>query len=388
MPKTIQYTTDDFILLSKQKYGENKFDYSMVNVTKWKEPVSLKCNDCGNSYMQLPIYHLGDKCKGCKYCSPKKEYVVESRRLTTEQFVEKAIAVHGDKYDYSKTVYVLSDQKVIIHCKTCSEDFQQTPNGHLDGRGCTACGINKRSVAQRKKQIIFLADIERVHPGKFDTSQVNYINDKTKVDLKCLQCGNEFSALPNNLLSGNGCTPCSIVRRGESRTKTTEQFVKKANEIHNERYDYSETVYVKAKVKCTIICNMCRRKFEQNPDAHLQGRGCPFCRESSGERTIERVLKGMGIEYERQKKFEDCKNVMPLPFDFFVAGKGCIEFNGEQHYRVVPYWGGEAKFEMIQLRDAIKHNYCVLKNIPFLVIPYTEKDVEGAVTRFVESLKQ
>ena len=60
----------------------------------------------------------------------------------TDKFIEKAKHVHGDKYDYSKTVYEHNLKEVIIICKKCGE-FEQVPKSHLKGMGCSRCCNSK-----------------------------------------------------------------------------------------------------------------------------------------------------------------------------------------------------------------------------------------------------
>ena len=86
----------------------------------------------------------------------------------------------------------------------------------------------------------------------------------------------------------------------------------------------------------------------------------------------------IGIHYQRQFKFDNCKNKRLLPFDFaiFPHGKkmGLVEFHGEQHYRPIPYWGGKKKFDQVQKNDLIKQKFANTEGIPLLIIPFTEID--------------
>ena len=122
-------------------------------------------------------------------------------RLTTQEFISRARTVHGDNYGYAFSVYQSTRKKVYIHCPEHGM-FKQTPNHHVNGRGC---------------------------PGCFGTEK--YTNDS---------------------------------------------FIKKAREIHGDFYDYSCVEYVNSQTKIKIVCNY-HGVFEQNPNNHLRGRGCPSC---------------------------------------------------------------------------------------------------------------
>ena len=63
------------------------------------------------------------------------------KRLTQEEFIARAIAIHGDKYDYSKSLYVNSRTDVLIRCNRCGKIFPQNPQSHLTGKGCRACAM-------------------------------------------------------------------------------------------------------------------------------------------------------------------------------------------------------------------------------------------------------
>ena len=129
-----------------------------------------------------------------------------------------------------------------------------------------------------------------------------------------------------------------------------------------------------------IICNK-HDVFEQTPSKHLSGNGCPICRESKGENIISNYLKNENISFIRQYKFSDCKNVLQLPFDFYIPILNlCIEFNGIQHYEEVKGWGGIKKLKRQIVNDNIKQKYCHNNSIKLLVIKYNEDVVEKLKT--------
>ena len=105
------------------------------------------------------------------------------KRLTTEEFIEKARAIHGDKYDYSKVVYKTSQEKVIIVCPKHGE-FLQRPNCHLNGAGCPKCCNNTKKTAES-----FIEDARAIHGDKYDYSKVEYVNNKIPVCIICPKHG-------------------------------------------------------------------------------------------------------------------------------------------------------------------------------------------------------
>ena len=103
-------------------------------------------------------------------------------------------------------------------------------------------------------------------------------------------------------------------------------------------YDYCDVKYVNAISKVEIICDK-HGTFNQTPNNHLSGKGCPICRMSHGETQIRNYLSDRNIDFEIQFRFKDCRNKLPLPFDFYLPKHNlCIEYDGEQHFRENKIW--------------------------------------------------
>ena len=117
---------------------------------------------------------------------------------------------------------------------------------------------------------IFIKNAKNVHGDKYDYSKVEYVNAHTKVCIICLEHG-EFWQTPSNHLSGKGCILCANVKK-----ITTEEFIKRAKEVHGNKYDYSKVEYINNKIKVCIICPI-HGEFWQMPINHLLGRGCKVC---------------------------------------------------------------------------------------------------------------
>ncbi len=121
-----------------------------------------------------------------------------------------------------------------------------------------------------------------------------------------------------------------------------------------------------------IICKK-HGIFMQLTSYHLRGIGCPICQESKGEKIISNFLKNKNIKFKREKRFSDCRNILPLPFDFFLPNYNiCIEFDGKQHFIQHKTW---SNLEEIQKRDKIKNIYCEKNNIILYRFNYKEIDI-------------
>ena len=215
-------------------------------------------------------------------------------KLTTEEFIAKAKAVHGDKYDYSKVEYVDSTTKVCIGCKKHG-DFWQKPNIHLQGKGCFKCGREKIATSSRKSLEQFLQDAKRIHGDRYNYSKVELVNYQTKVIIICPVHG-EFTQSPTLHLQGSGCPKCGNER--ESLRMTTEGFIQKAKQIHGDRYDYSKVEYVGNKAKVCIICKE-HGEFWQEARMHLSGCGCPICAGRKKMRTYDFIKKARSVHGDR-----------------------------------------------------------------------------------------
>ena len=115
----------------------------------------------------------------------------------------------------------------------------------------------------------------------------------------------------------------------------------------------------------------------------LSFNGCPMCNSSMGEKAISKFLDNYNIKYQREYRFKDCRNVFPLPFDFYIKDLNiCIEYDGIQHFECTKGWNKyEDRIKYIQNNDAIKNNYCVDKNIRLIRIPYTKLDTISNVLK-------
>lgn len=187
----------------------------------------------------------------------------ENSRLTTDEFLIKSKKIHGDVYDYSKTVYELSTKKVIITCKKHG-DFLQTPNSHLKGNGCKVCWDEKRNQYGLTFND-FLKRAKEVHGDKYVYSKTNFVNMLTNVTITCKIHG-DFIQTPNSHINGKqGCRKCWYDKVGLNKRQSEEEFINKSNKIHNFKYDYSKVNYSMNKEKVLIICN------KKNSDGEIHG---------------------------------------------------------------------------------------------------------------------
>ena len=280
-----------FIEKAKKVHGE-KYDYSKVQYGGSQEPVVIVCPEHGD-FIQKPANHV--RGNGCPVCGSLKKNVL--RRMANEDFLEKAVSAHGSKYDYSKTKYTISRNKVTIICPEHGE-FTMLPLAHLHGQGCPKCA--GRNLTTRD----ILEKFKAVHGSKYDYSKTVYTKMHDKVTVICPEHG-EFQITPSKHILGQGCVKCGMEERRIKQYKDTASFVEAAKNIHGDKYGYSKTNYVSVREPVTITCEK-HGDFQQIPNDHLCGHGCPKCGVviSYGENElygfISKTYKGIVIRNSRE----------------------------------------------------------------------------------------
>jgi len=195
-----------------QIHGD-KYDYSLVNYKDNSTKITIICHRHG-VFDQTPKIHK--KGSGCPRCS--KNYFDGEEKL-----VNKFNKIHNNKYDYSNMVYKNDMSKIDIICRSHGL-FSQIVNNHLNGKGCPKCGKHKTKIKQRLSKEEFIEKSINIHGSKYNYSLVDYINNSTKVKIKCDKHG-YFYQIPKNHLLGKGCSKCNF-SKGEMKI---ENYLKKNN---------------------------------------------------------------------------------------------------------------------------------------------------------------
>ena len=242
------------------------------------------------------------------------------RKLTTQEFIDRARAIHGDKYGYAFSVYQDSKTKLTVYCQEHGL-FKQKPNSHLNGNGCPGCFGKKKHTNES-----FISSAIKVHgETTYDYSMVEYLSAHQKVVIVCPTHGT-FKQKPNQHLNGNGCPVCADTKH------TTESFIQKAREVHGENsYNYSLVEYVSNRIKVVVQCEE-HGEFEQTPANHLQGQGCPGCAKYGFDRTkpaslyvlrsdCGRYMK-IGITHNPKQRYNKLKRDTPFSFKRIELIKG------------------------------------------------------------------
>ena len=292
-----------------------------------------------------PHHHM-NRGQGCSEC----------KKMGLDGFLQKAALIHGNKYDYSEVIYINNKTKVKIICPN-HDEFYIRVNDHINGSiGCAECTYDRF----RKTKEEFIKESLLIHNYKYDYSMVfDFKSNKEKVIIRCPNHG-KFKQRVDMHLRGQGCNDC--------RKVNFEDFIKECLIIHGGLYDYTKCSFTKVSDKIIITCRK-HGDFTQRASSHKEGQGCPVCRISTGESKVLKWLKDNNINYKPQKTFEGCVYIRELKFDFYLPDYNiCIEYNGEQHYKIVDFWGGVDGLVARKKRDNIKKKYCLDNDIELLII--------------------
>lgn len=277
----------------------------------------------------------------------KEGYVLVSKEYIRKRDKLEMICPNGHKINLSFDCFSKGVR--------CGECYKKNPR------------ISRRQTLEEVKHIV-----ESVEGYELLSTEYNP-NKKIKVKHNC---GNEYEVTLNNFKRGERCSVCRIKENAEKRS-ISKEYVEK--EIKKEEYlVISFEDFKKSDDKLKLKCPK-GHIFKTSWNSFQQGSRCPYCKTSKGENKIKDFLDSENIIYYQQYKFEDCKNNRSLPFDFYLPKYNtCIEYDGEQHYKLTNFSGNmtikeqEVRLEYYKQNDNIKTQYCQNNNIKLIRIPYWE----------------
>ena len=339
-------------------------------------------NKCGYGWKVTPLrFNRGQRCP---ICSKKPKDSAE--RLAYEVLID----TNNNWYlDYNtKSDIFLTSRVNLINWKT-GESVNLTWNKFRVG------GINdssfkylvssiKNNSVKKRVQLTKLA-ISKITPPlvfkhHFD-SIVNgnymllspYQGSNKKIKVKHLVCGNTYWVRQDKFINeGQRCAWCASHHSIQS-------YSKRLSDVSKSRYILiNNNEFKNSKSYATYLCTRCGRRFKQRADLMLQGYGCPYCNQSTGERLVDRVLSQVYQLEESQDFYYGYVLPNKLHLDFYLPSSNlAIEYDGKQHYVPVDYFGGEEGFKKIQDRDRKKDKYCKEYGIKLIRIPYTINTYRG-----------
>lgn len=428
---------EDWLRRVNEKW-KGLYDYSKVDYLNMVTPVTIHCNKHNLDFTQIPRQHLVHP--GCPKCYS------ENFSSNTEEFIERAKRVHGDRYDYSKVKYERSDTPVTIICKVHGE-FEQRPNNHLKGQNCPYCVGAKTVNTETRPHNPALAEkimnfIKNEFPNEADNISVKYcVIGDSPATLHCKVHG-DFIINPHTLFRKRTVGVCKKCSRNNDKYKLA--FIEKSKKIHGDTIDYSKLDMTdkKVKLRCKIHdewfeqdkrnhlmysgCKKCilekasltqdefiakskdmhgdkydyskvnyinnrtpvtiicpeHGEFKQLPYEHTRGKGCNTCACSYGHKKADLFLNSLGINYEKEFRFKEYL----YRYDFYIPDvKLLIEIDGDLH-RADGYT--PSALEKRKALDKFKDDLAVANNMHLIRVDYlTSRGADAMLEDLIRQLR-
>lgn len=315
-----------FLVKAKLVYG-NLYIYSKSEYVANKKPITIICKFHGE-FISTPNRHLAGR-GGCPKCHPNS-------KLHQSDFIARCEQIFDRKYDYSLVEYSNLRSKIAIVCPVHGKFFQKALS-HLQGHGCTKCVDRQISF----DDFLVRANVKHNYLYEYIPFQKH---DKQKVNIICPIHG-LFEQNIFNHLNGNGCQKCFI----DSEKLTTTQFIEKSQQVHGNKYDYSESKYVNNETKLIIICPE-HGSFLQRPYNHWQGVNCPKCAKGISQSEI-RWLDALNIPKEFRSQSIKIGGKLFKPDAIDMLNKIIYEFYGD-------FWHGNPDiYSKDQINPATKTTF-------------------------------
>lgn len=357
-----------FIEKAKAKYPD--YDYTKVEYKDRDTAVTLICPKHGE-FMIRPRTLFGKdhdrKPHGCWECYGMKK----PSSYTSEMFKKDVLVIYGEKYVFHWEDYKCKDSQIRVECKLHGE-HKISANTILNGTACVYCNgrlypkdwIKNAKAAHGDKYIY-----DESKPPRIKSDRIRY---------KCSIHGWQESRYDCHVEQKCGCPMCAGYPNKLSSEQRKANWIKRCKKKYNDRFDYSQFVYVNNDTKGLVTCKEHHYSYMIDPWNHLRGAGgCPFCTGSEGEVHIRTWLENHHINFVPQYTIPNenlfCKR-QSLRVDFYLPDyRIFIEMNGEQHYKNIAYFHqGEWTFDDQQIRDETLRQYSKDHNIKLIEIKYDE----------------
>lgn len=363
------------------------FDNEDNVYTNNKVKLKLHCNKCGSEWNTTSYEKFMSGRNGCPGCNPKKKQ--------DEKEIVKQIKERCKELDYKFLGFVgnYTSKKVTqinLKCRKCGAEWDTTTVSNFlrDDRNSHKCwrknpsnmpsNLNAKNAEYKIAKKLSGSSLEFV---SFDNSE--YLgSEKTKVVLKCKECGEYSTVSMHNLLYSTTDVPQCIKCQYNGKVSNEEAIEKIKHKCELLEYEFlgfdnPKNKYDGKETKLILKCLKCGYIWKTTTYANFMYKAikCRGCTNNWHlERTVECYLKEAGIPYEIQKRFDWLKNKINMTLDFYLPDYDIgIECQGRQHFIPVDKFGGEEGFKDTQIRDALKKNQCEKHKIKILYFTELKK---------------
>lgn len=346
--------------------------------------VRNKCDHCGEEYDMIFDNYTDAMSKFgevvCQKCSAirRANSTLKERQEKMYVLILDFCKLHNYTLITKKEELINNQSRVVYICPIhgkCTTKVTSIQQGKQCYKCSRALALKKKSettLRQRQKSLYLKALNACVIKGyELISKKEDIVNNKTYIIYKCPIHGLQKMRI-SNLINGKGCPKCDIDAKSERYRLSPDEVEMRVNSLGGKLLNKQD--YINRSERNLIIeCIYCGTPFITSLVLFTQhgGQMCSNCKddESIGERRIRRYLEENNILFEQEKWFDDCRDVNPLPFDFYLPDYNMlIEFDGKQHYEQGHFTHSHLMYT--QAHDSIKNNYCRENNVNLLRIPY------------------
>lgn len=353
---------------------EKEQDHRIEVIGQYKNidtKIEVRCRKCGIKWEASP-YNLTHIKVGVNCFHPVK---LNDRAIQAK--INKA--TNGSVTMIGK--FRGATHKTKMQCNNCGYEWDTEPR--LVYRGLSKCPKEAGQLAHDTNW--FKEQVQKANPHKYVVVG-QYVNWKTKIKIFCKKCKENFWIKAGDFIKRGCKCPLEAMERRKQKLQLPLSVVKQrlAQKTHGEIQIWNDFEYHGVKFRITIWHKKCGNLWQGIPDEILRGaRWCPKCAESKGERLTRFYLMNHNIKFKSQYAIHECRDQLPLPFDFAVFDDhnqlcALIEYQGVQHY----YWMSnyrkvaerslftEDQIELLHKHDLIKKDFCKKNSIQLIEIKH------------------
>lgn len=375
---------------------KSRFNGEYVVISRYtgvSDPIQiLHMTEHPHCFISKPDYML-QNVYPCHTCLNKRV----SDRITKGQqkFIDEVYELAGNRYIVVGKYISAKDNIEIIHNTKEPHIINTTPDSFLrsikhGGSGCHRCHMKYMHDSARLTQEQYIKKIKSIYGNSILVSG-RYINNYSKIEMiHNTKEPHKFVTTPGQLINQHqGCSACRYKLSTLKNRLSLEEINYRLSNMYGDEFSMISN-NLGVNVRATFRHNTDNsHEFITTPAAILSGNStCTVCHLSNMELLTRQYLDNNHILYEQQKRFKDCKDKYMLPFDFYLPEYNTIvEDDGEQHHKVVDFFGGEEGYNTRVKHDTIKNKYCKKKGINLIRINYDE-DIESVLSEYLYKQSQ
>lgn len=336
-----------------------------------KKPIKYKHLVCNTSDTLIPdnIFREG---AGCKYCSKKRR--AKKRRINEKEFKQRLHKVRpSDDIVLLEPLHGLF-KKTKAKCLVCDYgsdgEWTPLPINLLKGKGCPNCAGNAP-----KTPAGLVKEVENLGKGEYKLLGTKRTNkDGIWLHLLHKVCNKDYWVRDYSFMEGYRCRFCANKANGIRCRITLPELKERIKQVADGQYRYVSGVYENNQSIIYVKHLVCEKVFDTTWAQLRANKGlCPRCGSSSGEQIIMNYLDKHGINYIYGYLIPDLKDQNSLHFDFWLQQFNiAIEYDGQQHFKPVGYFGGQVNFDRQKKHDKMKDAYCEEHEVNLIRIRFDE----------------